>query len=498
LIAVFEPLLAKMTVAGVSAIDAKRRYTVIRNKVYDITDFEHPGGAHLLSLGVGRDATILFESYHIRDNFARMALKQIPQIDVTCDELAANTDFNMVKPPAKPVVPSGEVTGEAVQAVDTFLLPGDSEMYQVLRERIRKEVLVPRGKTCGRGGVIRDTSIVLASFAAASYWFISAPSVLTAVVAGFCATWIGLAVQHTANHGALAGWPRVGYWLGMTDDLIGGSSLVWRYHHNVSHHLYTNDLTLDMDVYTSYPFVRLDPRQERHWYHRFQCIYSWVLFTLFYFSLQLQEIMAMLDGPSLQDVKFIGASSFEIACFWVLKAVHFSLFLGLPLWLHGDPWIIAYFFLFTAVGGFTLGLTFLVSHNLEQVKPEMDANVHQDTANRGILTGEQDANNICGDWCKWQIETSASWGGAVGSFFTGGLNLQIEHHLFPGIAHNCYPEIAVIVKEECKKRGVRYIGFDTLPQIAYELVRFLYVMGLPEDKMPTKGPSVPLLSAQTS
>jgi len=170
------------------------------------------------------------------------------------------------------------------------------------------------GKTCGRGGVIRDTSVVLASFAAASYWFISAPSVLTAVVAGFCATWIGLAVQHTANHGALAGWLRVGYWLGMTDDLIGGSSLVWRYHHNVSHHLYTNELTLDMDVYTSYPFVRLDPRQERHWYHRFQCIYSWVLFTLFYFSLQLQEIMAMLDGPSLQDVKFIGASSFEIAC----------------------------------------------------------------------------------------------------------------------------------------------------------------------------------------
>merc|ERR1740139_1718319 len=108
-----------------------------------------------------------------------------------------------------------------------------------------------------------------------------------------------------------------------------------------------------MDVYSSYPFVRLDPRQERHWYHRFQCIYSWFLFSLFYFSLQLQEIMAMLDGPSLQDVKFIGASSFEIACFWVLKAVHFSLFLGLPLWLHGDPWIIAYFFLFTAVGGFT-------------------------------------------------------------------------------------------------------------------------------------------------
>lgn len=197
----------------------------------------------------------------------------------------------------------------------------------------------------------------------------------------------------------------------------------------------------------------------------------------------------MLDGPSINGVKFIGASCFEIAMFWVLKAAHFGIYLALPLWLHQNPMVIAYFFLFTAVGGFTLGVTFLVSHNLESVKPEMEASGDKQT---GIAVGAADVNNVCGDWCKWQIETSASWGGAIGSFFTGGLNLQIEHHLFPGVAHNCYPEIAIIIKDECKKRGVRYAGFDTLPGITMELGRFLYQMGKPDTPKST-GPDAPLL-----
>jgi len=491
-----------MTDAQKSVIDPKCKYTVIRNKIYDVTEFAkvHPGGEHMMSLAVGRDSTVMFESYHIRETMAKHRLTQLPVLEgVTIEELAAKTEFNLILPPTNPVVPSATkgdgvaADGKSKQAVDTFLLPGDSEMYAVLRSRIREEVLKPRGKTYGRGGCVRDTLCVLVSFTAASAWFISNPTCYSAIVAGLCATWIGLAVQHTANHGALADWPRVGFWLGMTDDLIGGSSLVWRYHHCVSHHLYTNDVGLDMDVFSSFPFVRLDPRQERKSWHRLQFVYAWVLFLFFYLSIQIQEVGVMLEkgGPSINEVRLIGASRFEIAMFWVLKVVHFALFLGLPLWLHGNPMIFAYFWLFSAIGGFTLGLTFLVSHNLEQVKPEMEATGKEQ---KGISTGAADVNNVCGDWCKWQIETSASWGGAVGSFFTGGLNLQIEHHLFPGVAHNCYPEIAVIIKEECKKRGVRYVGFDTLPGIVWELAKFLYVMGKPDNTAASStGPEAPLL-----
>merc|ERR1712203_693387 len=81
------------------------------------------------------------------------------------------------------------------------------------------------------------------------------------------------------------------------------------------------------------------------------------------------------------------------------------------------------------------------------------------------------------DWARQQIETSTSWGGRIGSFFSGGLNLQIEHHLFPCMAHHLYARVQVIVKEECKKVGVQYTGYDYFwPNLA-DHVRFLYAFG---------------------
>jgi len=483
-----------------TVINPKNNYTVIRNKIYDVTEFAkiHPGGEHMMTLAFGRDSTVMFEAYHINDERAKMRLRFIPVVEgVTIEELADQTDFNLILPPTNPVVPSATegdgvaADGKSQQAVDTFPLPGDSEMYKVLRHRIREEVLKPRGKTYGRGKCVFDASCVLTAFVASLYWYITAPSWCSALVGGLCGTWIGLAVQHTANHGALCEWPRVSFWLGMTDDLIGGSSLVWRYHHNVSHHLYTNDVGLDMDVFSSFPWVRLDPRQERQSWHRFQFLYAWILFFFFYISIQIQEVGVMLTkgGPAINGVKFIGATAFEIAMFWILKVAHFTLLVALPYYLHRDPMVLAYFLTYVGVGGFTLGLTFLVSHNLESVKPEMEQTGKEQ---KGIAVGAADANNVCSDWCKWQIETSASWGGTIGSFFTGGLNLQIEHHLFPGVAHNCYPAIAEIVKEECKKHGIRYAGYDTLPGIAFDLLRFLYVMGQ-QDAPKSTGLDAPLL-----
>jgi fatty acid desaturase (delta-4 desaturase) len=83
-----------------------------------------------------------------------------------------------------------------------------------------------------------------------------------------------------------------------------------------------------------------------------------------------------------------------------------------------------------------------VSHNLDGLRPS------------------QLSAKTKGDWGRWQIETSATWGNAFWSFLSGGLNYQIEHHMFPGTAHNLYPKMAPIIKEECAKEGIPYNGFD--------------------------------------
>merc|ERR1712232_887433 len=87
---------------------------------------------------------------------------------------------------------------------------------------------------------------------------------------------------------------------------------------------------------------------------------------------------------------------------------------------------------------------------------------------------------VMGDWAKYQIETSSSWGGAIGSFLTGGLNLQIEHHLFPCMSHHLYVPAQVIVKDECAKRGIRYSAYPTLLPNFIDHIKFLYHMGMPE------------------
>ena len=138
------------------------------------------------------------------------------------------------------------------------------------------------------------------------------PGAITGALLGLGGAWIGLTVQHCANHGAMSNNATVNNLLGMTDDLIGGSSLMWRYHHQVSHHVHCNDTAFDEDVFSAFPLLRFDARLPRMWFHkcvaarcmprccacaavltnlrlpprRFQHIYMWALFPLMQVAFQ--------------------------------------------------------------------------------------------------------------------------------------------------------------------------------------------------------------------
>lgn len=84
------------------------------------------------------------------------------------------------------------------------------------------------------------------------------------------------------------------------------------------------------------------------------------------------------------------------------------------------------------------------------------------------------------DWGVQQVLTSANWGGVVGNFMTGGLNLQVEHHLFPAISFMHYPAIAKVVEEECEARGINYASYDTLPEILGRFYKYMKEAGSAE------------------
>merc|ERR1712190_274127 len=228
----------------------------------------------------------------------------------------------------------------------------------------------------------------------------------------------------------------------------------------MGHGAYCNDVTLDQDTYYSIPVVRLDSSQKWAPYHRFQWIYAPVLFCFLWISSQLSDLQMMLESQSYL-VKFKGTPSTEIVWGVLLKVVHFWWIVVLPYYFHGlsvmlFPWMACF-----GMGGFALASMFIVSHNIDEAK---------------IMTQP----DVKGDWARQQIETSTSWGGRVGSFFSGGLNLQIEHHLFPCMAHHLYADAQVIVKDECAKQGIKYNAYNYLLPNFIDHIKFLHRMGQPE------------------
>lgn len=421
-------------------VKSKDRYIVIRGDAYDITNFEHPGGSHMLDLGVGRDATILFEFSHVRIDKAEVSLKALPK-------LTGSQITNL---------------GIDLGPKEEWPTPSQSELYNTLRKRVKDEVLKPIGLIKNKDGVRGVPRWyyfpVIITWLICATWFVTNPSILAGICLGLSLCWIGTGVQHTANHGGLEKNTTLEYAIGLLDDIaVGGSSICWRYHHNVIHHAYCNDPDRDTDTYSSMPLLRLDSSQPWQPYHRFQWIYAPFLFSLLWISIQIEDLKQLL-GNAFYTVTFNGTSSVEIVFAVLLKTIHFWWIVVLPYQVHGlwtmlFPWMACFGF-----GGFFLSSMFQVSHNVDETK------AIQAPSNKGC-------------WARQQISTSTSWGGKIGCFFCGGLNLQIEHHLFPCLPHHLYPQVQKIVKEECAKRQIFYAAYDTLVGNYIDHVKFLYNIG---------------------
>lgn len=101
-------------------------------------------------------------------------------------------------------------------------------------DRVRKEVFGgAEAQGAHRSGSEGAAAVILGYAAAAYAVYASNPGVLSGALLGLGGAWIGLTVQHCGNHGAMSTKAWVNQAMGLCDDLIGGSSLAWRYHHQV-------------------------------------------------------------------------------------------------------------------------------------------------------------------------------------------------------------------------------------------------------------------------
>ena len=150
--------------------------------------------------------------------------------------------------------------------------------------------------------------------------------------------------------------------------------------------------------------------------------------------------------------------------FWCFKLVHAFVFVGLPIYLLGfKVWLIG-FLIFSSVAGFFLSIVFQLAHTVEHTS---------------FPVPNQESGKMEDEWAIHQIKTTANFAtkNKLVSWLVGGLNFQIEHHLFPKISHIHYPALSKIVKQTCQEYGVVYIEYPKVRLAVASHVAFLRQMG---------------------
>jgi linoleoyl-CoA desaturase len=292
-------------------------------------------------------------------------------------------------------------------------------------------------------------------------WWLAVP---LAVSLGLAWAGLGFDVMHDANHGAStkrASWNRL---LSFSSDLIGGSSVIWREKHNRLHHAYTNVLGLDDDL-ESGGLLRLAPGQPRRRVHRLQHLYVWLLYALFplrwFFLDDFRDLVTRRVGSSVMPRPSPGA----LALLLLGKLLFVGWALVVPLWLHPAGPALALGLVTTSTLGVTLATVFQLAHTVGEAR-------FTGTAERSLPT----------DWATHQVASTVDFarGSWLCAWYLGGLNFQVVHHLFPAVSHVHYPALAPIVEACCRRHGVPYRAWATLPQALGAHVRWLRALGLPE------------------
>ncbi len=300
--------------------------------------------------------------------------------------------------------------------------------------------------------------IHLVFFTPATLWAIIECVVLGGIVAA-----IGFNVMHDGAHGSFSKYKWVNHLAAFSLNVLGGNSFMWNMKHNVIHHAYTNVDGIDDDIDIQ-PWMRMSETQKRYRLHKYQHLYFWFFYCLLYitwiFVLDYQKYFKSRVGT----VPLKKMSLSDHLVFWGFKLFHAFLFVGLPIYKLGfADWLIG-FVIFTCVAGFVLSLVFQLAHTVE----------HTSFPVPNTETGKMED-----EWAIHQIKTTANFAtkNKLVSWLVGGLNFQIEHHLFPKISHIHYPAISKIIKQACQEYGVVYIEYPRVHHAIASHLAFLKQMG---------------------
>jgi linoleoyl-CoA desaturase len=339
----------------------------------------------------------------------------------------------------------------------------DTDFYRELRSRIDDYFTTTGRSTRDVPQVYLKTAVImvwlfvsygLLVFVASTWW----QAVPLAISLGLAMAGIGFNVQHDGNHGAFSKRRSINRIAGMTLDLLGGSSYLWKSKHNL-HHNFPNISGADEDIDLS-PIAHLSPRQPLYAIHRFQHFYIWFFYCLLalkwhFVGDSINLIRGHIGGHAIQRPK-----GWEAIILLGGKTLFFFLAFVLPAVFH-EFWVVLIFYAITSiVVSLVLSVIFQLAHCVEEANFPLPI--------RGTKQMER-------PWAIHQVESSVDFSRTNRwlTWYVGGLNFQIEHHLFPTMCHFHYPEIAPIVETVCAEFGLKYSSHPTFYAALVSHFRFL-------------------------
>ena len=402
-------------------VDLKEDEIQVDGTVYSAVALahDHPGGELFVRAFAGRDATEAFLSYHRR-----------------------SFPHEKVKSAVVGTLPARKQVG-----VDNEYL----ELCEIVNVVLRGNTFAPWTYW------LKCVAILGTTFALELY--VHTTGTYTAAMCGLIGLFyalIGLNVQHDANHGALSrsGW--VNRIFGLTQNYIGASALDWIHQHVVQHHVNTNDVHEDPDIEGG-DLLRLNPIKNMMEHQSMQHIYIFVLIGFFGFTTVVNAFLGLWHGVRYTPFsKLVNSYRFAellspafFAFRWILLPAMSTnpgaaLLATVPLYM---------------VAGYYLAFFFILSHNYE-----------------GVHMYDKSQKPEGASFLRNQVLSSSNVGFSLLCFVNGGLNYQIEHHLFPRVNHTHYPRIAPIVKAYCDKKGIRYTHFPTVLENFLSCLRHLQKM----------------------
>ena len=286
-----------------------------------------------------------------------------------------------------------------------------------------------------------------------------------ALLLAFSTTAIGFCIQHDGGHRAYSERRWVNRLAASTMDLVGVSSYVWHRKHALLHHNYVNITGWDSDIDIG-PAGRLTPHQQRLWFHRWQHIYLWVLYGFLVLKMQLLGDFIHIISGRIHGHRMPRPRGWSLVAFAGGKMLFCAMAFVLPFIYH-PLWVALFFYAVVVLAmGAPLGAVFQLPHCVKQADFPLP---------------DKDTGRMENPWAVHQAQVTLDFDrhSPVKTWFLGGLNFHVEHHLFPSICHVNYPGMSKIVEEACREFGVKYAEHRSFWTGLAEHYRWLRELGRP-------------------